>query len=66
MDETPICCLCKEDFPVAAEPTGWRMGQMRSLNMAPRFIQDRFSDWLDDPIGSHLCGNCYFDLTDDE
>lgn len=64
MDQ-PFCCRCKEDFPIAEEPAGWRMGIMRLLSKAPKRIRDQFREWLDDDMGHYLCGNCYFDLTDD-
>lgn len=62
----PFCCRCKEEFPVAKEPTGWSMGQLRKLKYAPRKIKDQFRSWLKSDIHgeSYLCGNCYFDLTD--
>lgn len=63
-EETPICCRCKEDFPLAEEPTSWRMGFLRPLKKAPRSIVNKFREWLDDPVQSFLCGNCYFDLTE--
>ena len=59
-----FCCRCKEDFPVATEPTTWQMGQMRALKKAPKRIQDKFKEWLEHEEGGYLCGNCYFDLTD--
>jgi hypothetical protein len=42
------------------------MGMMRLLSKAPKRIRDRFREWLDHATGKYLCGNCYFDLTDDE
>jgi hypothetical protein len=63
MDEK-FCCRCKENFPVAVEPTFWRLGQMRQLRRAPKTIQKKFADWFDHDLGGFLCGNCYFDLTD--
>ena len=59
-----FCCRCKENFPVAQEPSRWQMGQMRKLTKAPMKIQREFRDWLDHEDGCYLCGNCYFDLTD--
>lgn len=67
MNETrPFCCRCKEDFPVAEEPTRWMMGQLRKLSKAPKKIKEQFRDWLNSEIHGegYLCGNCYFDLTD--
>jgi hypothetical protein len=69
VSDTPFCVRCKEDFPVADEPATWRMGQLRPLRKAPKRIRERFREWLsEDAINPHpmLCGNCYFDLTDDE
>ena len=67
MGERPFCCRCKEDFPVAKEPAGWMMGKLRKLKYAPKKIRDQFRDWLHSEIHgeSYLCGNCYFDLTND-
>ncbi|KKN46784.1 hypothetical protein LCGC14_0669640 [marine sediment metagenome] len=64
----PFCCRCKEDFPVAEEPTRWMMGQLRKLSKAPKKIREQFREWLNSEIHGegYLCGNCYFDLTDDE
>jgi hypothetical protein len=59
-----FCCRCKEDFPVAQEPSRWAMGVMRLLAKAPKGIREQFREWLDHPDGQYLCGNCYFDLTD--
>ena len=65
VEEEPFCLRCKENFPVATEPTSWRMGEMRELKKAPKKIRDQFRDWLDEEIHvAYLCGNCYFDLTD--
>jgi hypothetical protein len=63
-DDAAFCCRCKEDFLLAAEPTAWRMGELRSLVFAPAPIRREFSDWATHPDGHYLCGNCYFDLTD--
>jgi hypothetical protein len=60
----PFCCRCKEDFPAAPDDS-WAMGQMRRLQQAPRRIQEQFRDWLNSEDGAWLCGNCYFDLTDE-
>ncbi len=65
-DGSPFCCRCKEDFPVVREPATWQMGKMRLLAMAPETIRRQFRDWLTHPTGKHLCGNCYFDLTDED
>ena len=63
--EAPFCCQCKSDFPIAEEPTSWGMGALRPLRLAPKRLRDRFASWLAHPEGSFLCGNCYFDLTDE-
>lgn len=67
-DERPFCCRCKEDFPVAADlDAPWRMGQMRPLSKAPSKIKRDFREWLNSEIHGvgYLCGNCFFDLTDE-
>lgn len=61
-----FCFRCKEDFDVASEPASWRMGEMRELKKAPKRIRERFREWLDHDKGRYLCGNCYFDLTDED
>lgn len=66
-----FCCRCKEDFGVTEKGlrdgfrAKWRMGELRELKDAPKKIRDQFRDWLDHPDGHYLCGNCYFDLTDE-
>lgn len=59
-----FCCRCKEEFPVALAPH-WRMGELRHLTKAPKVIREAFSTWLEHEDGGYLCGNCYFDLTDE-
>ncbi len=59
-----FCCRCKDDFPLAKEPTQWHMGEMRLLSKAPKKIRDQFREWLQHDEGKYLCGNCYFDLFD--
>ena len=62
-----FCCRCKtDDFPIAREPAHWRMGEMRLLKKAPIKIRRLYQDWLDHEEGKYLCGNCYFDLTDED
>jgi hypothetical protein len=62
MSEEKWCARCKEEFPIAHEPTNWRMGQMRKLNKAPKWMQNR----LKGEAGGYLCGNCYFDMLDEK
>ena len=62
MDDSPHCRRCYEDFPVAKEPSGWRMGFLRSLKKAPAKIRRQYQTEWDEE--DYLCGNCYFDLTD--
>lgn len=64
----PFCCRCQEDFPVATEPSHWAMGFLRPLKFAPREIKNQFREWLNSELHGkgYLCGNCYFDLTDDD
>jgi len=58
------CCRCKEDFPVARSG-GWHQGYLRKLKLAPKWMRDRFREWLEHDEGCYLCGNCYFDLLDE-
>jgi hypothetical protein len=62
---TAFCCECKEDFPLAEKHTAIRMGFLFPLSRMPRRLQERFRSWADHEDGAYLCGNCYFDLTDD-
>ena len=65
--EPAKCCRCNEDFPLATEPASWRMGELRRLSKAPKKVREPL-------VGSstgaadeeYLCGNCYFDLTDED
>lgn len=65
--QQPFCCRCKEDFPVAPEQIAWAMGFLKPLRKAPKKIQAKFGEWLKSELHGegYLCGNCYFDLTDD-
>jgi len=56
------CARCKEDFPIAEEPTLWRMGELRLLSKAPRWMRNRLVGYA----GKYLCGNCYFDMLDEK
>lgn len=60
-DCVPFCCRCNEEFPVAVEPSGWRMGMMRKKSKVPR----KLKCYVEHQAGDYLCGNCYFDLTDE-
>lgn len=60
--EHPFCCRCGESFPLAKEPAGWTLGTLRPLRKAPKAIKDRYRG---DPNAKYLCGNCFFDLTDE-
>ena len=67
--ETPFCVRCHEEFPVADEPAGWVMGQLRPVAAAPRNVRQHWSVNFDaeDIRGKPmLCGNCYFDLMDEQ
>ncbi|MCJ7527473.1 MAG: hypothetical protein MUO37_05085 [Methyloceanibacter sp.] len=44
-------------------PRRWEMGWLYPLSRAPAAIRRRFKREDDN---NHLCGNCYFDLTDEE
>lgn len=63
---TAFCCNCKEDFALAREGVPWRMGLLFPLARAPRKIRERFASWRDHEEGAYLCGNCLFDLTDED
>jgi hypothetical protein len=62
LSEEKWCARCKEEFPIADEPASWRMGQMRKLNKAPKWMQNR----LKGQTGDYLCGNCFFDMLDEK
>ena len=56
------CARCHEDgSPISKEPVGWSMGKLRRLSKAPRSIRQQLAG----STGDFLCGNCYFDLTDE-
>jgi hypothetical protein len=42
------------------------MGVLVPLTRAPSRLRQRFASWIGHPEGAYLCGNCYFDLTDDD
>lgn len=63
MIERPRCVRCDEDFRVAENPeAGWAMGVLRPLAVA----RDSLPKRLRALRGDYLCGNCYFDLTDED
>lgn len=66
-DRRPFCNRCLEEFPMAPDQVGpprrWEMGWLYPLSRAPAAIRRRFKREDDN---NHLCGNCYFDLTDEE
>lgn len=64
--DNPFCCRCKEDFPLAKEPANFQMGEMREIRRAPGFMRRKFQEWCDHDTGRYLCGNCYFDLLDEQ
>jgi hypothetical protein len=44
------------------------MGKLRTLKKAPQRFQQELQGWLDSEIHGegYLCGNCYFDMKDEE
>jgi len=52
-----------EDFPIE-DTKLWQMGAMRTLERAPKRIRKAFQDVSDETM--YLCGNCYFDMTDED
>jgi len=69
--EVPFCCRCKEEFPIREIDSrlgGWSMGVLRKLKYAPKKIKYEFREWLNSELHGegYLCGNCYFDLTDND
>lgn len=70
MEEERIWCIrCQEDFPVAKEPTTWRMGELRKLSKTPKWMRERIHGFRvggERGIGEYLCGNCFFDLLDEK
>lgn len=60
-----FCDRCKEDFPVAdVSPRGarisWSMGLLYPRHALPQRVNSRV------PGSGFICGNCCFDLTDEE
>lgn len=66
-EQAPFCIRCMEDFPVAQEPTVWRMGEMRPVSKLSKTLQHKVAPDPEIMDGTpYLCGNCYFDLTDED
>lgn len=62
--EERYCIRCGEDFPVSPDGVvGWLMGWLRELKYAPKRIKDSFA--MKATEDSYLCGNCYYDMTDE-
>ncbi|HEX9986932.1 MAG TPA: hypothetical protein VGE45_00430 [Chloroflexia bacterium] len=68
----PTCIRCFEDFPVVQEAKGsrkaWRMGEMREIligTAANRTELENYVPVLELQQKLYLCGNCFFDLTDE-
>jgi hypothetical protein len=60
----PRCVRCDEDFRLADNPdAGWAMGVLRPLTSAVKRTLPRRLRGLH---GDYLCGNCFFDLTDED
>jgi len=54
------CCCCGDIFPIAEEPAGWTIGEMRSLEHASFEIRYMFPHGVDGSHGGgYLCGNCH-------
>lgn len=66
MSDVPFCQRCKEDFPVIEARSGFRMGNLTRLEHIPKrlWTKLRLVEW-ENENGRYLCGNCYFDLTDE-
>ena len=65
-EDVPFCVRCQEDFPVGEEAF-WTMGELRPLAAAPQRFRDKLRYDPQDIRGpQHLCGNCYYDLRDEE
>lgn len=60
--EDKYCVRCMEDFEVS-KIKPFQMGYNYPLEMMPKSIQNKFRDISDEEM--FLCGNCYFDLTDE-
>lgn len=60
MPDLPIRCIrCGEAFPLAIEPAYWQIGQLRHISKATPEMNRQYNF-----CDVHLCGNCYYDLTD--
>jgi len=42
------------------------MGLLRELRYAPKKIREDYAVWADASKKRYFCGNCYFDLMDDD
>lgn len=58
------CLLCGEDFPLNEDEKA-RIA-MGVLYPARRFKDEQIRVLDGDGRGQYLCGNCYFDMKDDE
>lgn len=64
-EDNKWCARCQEDFPIAEDVKGRiQMGLLYPLKRFQKKIREHYE--VKGGTGSYLCGNCYFDLTDDE
>lgn len=61
MSDDEVCARCMEDFPIAPEVFSVQMGYLFPLSRFAAVVRSRVGEASTD----YLCGNCYFDLTDD-
>ena len=66
--ERPFCVRCKDEFPIADEPSkkAWAMGVMNKVQFAPKRVRDAYLEWSDGDLHGEpwMCGSCYFDIVD--
>jgi len=58
------CTRCNSEFPIAKEPAGWQLGKLRLLSRASKKVRSHWSV-SNAPPRSYICGNCWFDITDE-
>lgn len=63
-EEYKWCARCQAGFPVAANPKGRiQMGLLYPLSFFSKKLREHYT--VKHGTGKYLCGNCYFDLTDE-
>jgi len=62
-EENKWCKRCQEEFPIVEKGVAIRMGFLYPLSRFSKKIREHYE--VKHGTGDFLCGNCYFDLTDE-